>query len=173
MKNALRNFAFLMPIIFSSCCKKQAFSGYVGNKNYERKINQLITGSVPVISTDELKKIHSEVIIFDARNKTEYETSRIPDAYFLDDAKISLINTKWKNKTIVVYCSVGYRSEKAAEKLKKAGFNDVRNLYGGIFEWINNRYEVEDFNKEPVNKIHTYNKKWSVWIENNNYQKIW
>ena len=42
-----------------------------------------------------------------------------------------------RESTIVVYCSVGYRSEKIAEELDKLGFTNVSNLYGGIFEWIN------------------------------------
>jgi len=33
-----------------------------------------------------------------------------------------------------VYCSLGIRSEVIAKKLKKAGYTNVFNLYGGIFE---------------------------------------
>jgi rhodanese-related sulfurtransferase len=37
---------------------------------------------------------------------------------------------------------VGYRSEKVTEKLQKAGFTQVSNLYGGIFEWVNQGYPI-------------------------------
>ncbi len=50
---------------------------------------------------------------------------------------------------VVVYCSVGYRSEKIAEKLKAAGYKNVFNLYGGIFEWENQNLPVYDSNGEP------------------------
>lgn len=37
----------------------------------------------------------------------------------------------------MVYCSVGYRSEKVGEQLQRAGYTQVRNLYGGLSEWMN------------------------------------
>ena len=42
-----------------------------------------------------------------------------------------------KSDTIVLYCSIGYRSEKIGEKLVEMGYGHVFNLYGGIFEWVN------------------------------------
>ena len=39
---------------------------------------------------------------------------------------------KDKNKPIVVYCTTGFRSEEAYKKLKKIGYTNVYNLYGGL-----------------------------------------
>ena len=47
-----------------------------------------------------------------------------------------------------MYCSIGKRSEKVTQKLKKAGYNNVSNLYGGIFEWVNQGNEVVDTNNK-------------------------
>ncbi len=60
-----------------------------------------------------------------------------------------------KDKPVVVYCSVGYRSEKIAEKLEKEGFTQVYNLYGGIFEWVNQDNPVYN-EKGKTNNIHPY-----------------
>ena len=70
-----------------------------------------------------------------------------------------------KNAPIIVYCSVGYRSEKISEKLLAAGYKNVENLYGGIFEWKNKRNTVVDKNG-ITNNVHPYSKTWGVWLKN-------
>ena len=69
-----------------------------------------------------------------------------------------------KNTKIVVYCSLGIRSEDIAEKLKKAGYTNVLNLYGGIFEWKNNNYNVFSSGGKATEKVHTFSKEWSKWL---------
>jgi len=64
----------------------------------------------------------------------------------------------------VVYCSVGYRSERIGEKLLDKGFTNVYNLYGGIFDWINNDYPLVDIADQPIQKVHGYNEDWSKWV---------
>ena len=68
------------------------------------------------------------------------------------------------DQSIVVYCAVGYRSEKIAEKLVKAGYKNVSNLYGGIFEWVNEGNPVYDASGKPTAKIHTYSSNWAIWV---------
>ena len=69
-----------------------------------------------------------------------------------------------KNAKIVVYCSLGIRSEIVADKLIKQGYTNVYNLYGGIFEWKNNNYNVIDTLGNTTEKVHTFNKDWSKWL---------
>ena len=71
-----------------------------------------------------------------------------------------------------MYCSVGYRSERIGEKLIKEGYSNVFNLYGGIFDWVNNDNPVYDFN-EKVYKVHAYNKDWGKWVENESCEKVY
>jgi predicted sulfurtransferase len=59
---------------------------------------------------------------------------------------------------------VGYRSEKVGEKLQELGFQNVKNLYGGIFQWKNEGFEVENSLSMPTDSVHTYNKRWSKWL---------
>ena len=51
-----------------------------------------------------------------------------------------------------------------AEQLQKAGYNQVYNLYGGIFEWKNADYTVFDDNGE-TNNVHGFSKEWSKWLK--------
>jgi predicted sulfurtransferase len=69
-----------------------------------------------------------------------------------------------KNAPIVVYCSIGVRSEDIGEKLQKAGFTNVKNLYGGIFEWKNQGNPVYK-NKMETDSVHTFNKQWGKLLD--------
>jgi phosphatidylethanolamine-binding protein (PEBP) family uncharacterized protein len=69
------------------------------------------------------------------------------------------------NATVVVYCSVGVRSEKIGEKLIAAGYKNVLNLYGGIFEWVNQNLPVYKQNGVQTAEIHTYDNNWERWAE--------
>jgi rhodanese-related sulfurtransferase len=124
-----------------------------------------LSHSVNEISVDSLKQIKDSVLLLDARTPREYEVSHIKDALFVsyenfDSTAVAELD---KEKSIVVYCSVGYRSEKITEKLKKMRFTNIANLYGGIFEWKNQGNQVVNAGG-PTDKVHAYNKTWGVWL---------
>jgi 3-mercaptopyruvate sulfurtransferase SseA len=77
-----------------------------------------------------------------------------------------------KSTPILLYCSIGYRSEKVGEKILKMGFKDVTNLYGSIFAWANAGYELKNAKGETTNQIHTYNNEWAKWILNPKLIKV-
>jgi rhodanese-related sulfurtransferase len=158
-----------------SCAQIPANRPGVGNPKFDEKISQLISFSVPTIGVSELKNMEGEVYILDAREKEEYEISHIPNAIYIGYNKLEkkVLKTIPKDANIVLYCSVGYRSEKIGEKFQKKGFTNVRNLYGSIFEWINQGNEVHDKEGKPTDKVHTYNKKWSQWVEEGKAEKVW
>ncbi len=142
---------------------------------FHEKVRSMLSLSVPVIDAEELLPIKDEVYIFDAREKEEYQLSHIPGAKYIGYNSIdwSVLENVPKEADIVVYCSIGYRSEKVAEKIRDKGFDKVKNLYGSIFEWANRGYELEDKNGQSTKSIHTYNKKWSKWVRNDALVKIW
>lgn len=167
-------FAFILP--FWGCTQSGDISDYCQNPAFSNKINKTIRFTVPVISVQDLQKIQNEVHIFDAREKLEYDISHIEGARFIgfkDFSTQKVHPTLSKDAKIVVYCSIGYRSEIVAEKLKAMGYKNVFNLYGSIFEWANRGYKMIDVNGEPTTNVHTYNQAWSKWIDNNNIHKIW
>ncbi|WP_281986770.1 rhodanese-like domain-containing protein [Aquimarina aggregata] len=124
--------------------------------------------SVPYISVNELKDIKDQVVLLDAREKNEFDVSHIKNAKFVgyDHFKINTITKQNipKDTKIVVYCSLGVRSEDISEKLKKAGYTNVLNLYGGIFEWKNKDYDVVDSEEKSTEKVHVCSKEWSKWL---------
>ena len=52
-----------------------------------------------------------------------------------------------------------------AQRLQKEGFTNVHNLYGGIFEWVNQGHAVYDLNNKPVNKVHGYSRLWGRFVD--------
>ena len=78
-----------------------------------------------------------------------------------------------KEKNIVIYCSIGYRSEKIGEKLLRLGYKNVYNLYGSIFEWANEKYPLVGSNGKTTDRVHGYNKSWSKWVTNEEIKTVW
>ena len=124
--------------------------------------------SIPYISVQELAMPKTKAIILDAREIKEYNVSHLKNAIYVgyDFFVVDSVQQKIQNKEakIVVYCSLGIRSEDIGEKIKKAGYTNVYNLYGGIFEWKNNNYKVFNSDGKETENVHTFSKEWSKWL---------
>ncbi|UII19090.1 rhodanese-like domain-containing protein [Fulvivirga ligni] len=138
----------------------------VESKAYKLMLNTLLSHSVPELSVADVKTTPN-IIWLDAREKNEYQVSHIKNANWVgyDDFSIDRVKDISKDAKVIVYCSVGYRSEKISEKLIKAGFKDVQNLYGGIFEWKNQDKTVVNSDNAETEKIHAYSKMWGIWLK--------
>ncbi|MCH9660233.1 MAG: rhodanese-like domain-containing protein, partial [Bacteroidetes bacterium] len=94
--------------------------------------------------------------------------SKIPSAIYIGYSQFSseeiIASIPDKDTPIVVYCSLGIRSEEIGEKLQKAGFTNVKNLYGGIFEWKNKEYPLSNLQDKETDSVHTCTKNWSKWL---------
>jgi rhodanese-related sulfurtransferase len=128
--------------------------------------------TIPYISVTELRSLQlkDSVVILDTREIKEFEVSHIASAKYVgykrfssEEISAEILN---KNKLIVVYCSLGIRSEDIGEKLKKEGFTNVKNLYGGIFEWKNNTFPIIDSEGKNTENVHVYSKFWGNWLKN-------
>lgn len=139
------------------------------NKKFNKMAVKMSSGSKsPLISSLELVGALSDqnIIVLDSREKAEFEMSSIKGARYIGYKKFNLERVAKgldKDKKIIVYCSVGYRSGKIADQLRSKGFN-AHNLKGGIFGWVNKGLPV--FNSDgQTKKVHGYNKKWSKWLK--------
>jgi len=168
----------LLPLLFSafaSCAQESATRPHCTDDEFDQKVAKVISFSVPVIGVEDLKDMYNQPLLLDAREKSEYDVSHIEGAQYIGYKKLdlSVLDTVTKDQTIVVYCSIGYRSEKIGEKLINMGYTNVFNLYGSIFEWVNRGNEVVDENDEATKEVHTYNKKWSKWVNEDKAVKVW
>ena len=141
----------------------------IAQKNLNQLLKQYNDKGVPYITVEELAMPKTEAILLDSREPKEYKVSHIKGATCVgyDNFNIDSIQKIYpnKNEKIVVYCSLGIRSETVGEKLKKAGYTNVYNLYGGIFEWKNKDFTVIDSEEKETEKVHTFNKEWSKWLK--------
>lgn len=123
----------------------------------------------PTISADSLQS-HLEddhFVILDTRENDEFSVSHIPGAieFGYDDPSYEALSSVDTSATIVVYCSIGVRSENIAEELHERGFKNVYNLYGGIFLWADQFRPMKNANDQKTKKIHGYNKFWGRWVQ--------
>lgn len=162
MKNRILTIASLFWVLTS--CAQKDFNGTV---------NSYLNYTVDTLSPKTLLPLINDVKLVDARSTAEYATSKIKGAQFVDYDNPNLKNLNIsKNDTIVVYCTIGYRSEKIAEKLKKKGYKNVYNLYGGIIQWVNDSNSVCAPNGMNTNFVHTYDASWGQWLTNIKFTKV-
>lgn len=139
-----------------------------GQKAFEKELERLYEKTVPLVKSEEISSEIEGYYILDIRSREEYEVSHLPNSRMLDYDTFSpdqVIDIP-KDAKVLVYCSVGYRSERAGEKLLQAGYTKVQNLYGGIFDWKNKGNEVVNPLNAVTDSVHTYNRLWSRWLQN-------
>lgn len=150
------------------------FLSFMGNaqETVLELLSQHNKKNIPYIGVQELAMPKTKAIILDAREESEFKTSHLKNAFWVGFNHFSmdsvLKNIPDKASKIVVYCSIGIRSEKIAYKLKKAGYSNVFNLYGGIFEWKNYDFPVYNSEEKETQNIHVYAEAWSKWLKKGN-----
>lgn len=79
---------------------------------------------------------YAKMMVIDARDAAQYAKEHIPGA----------VNIEWrqvlaksgdipKNKPVLIYCNTGTLSAQAGFALRVSGWENVRILQGGFFEW--------------------------------------
>jgi len=146
------------------------------NPKFDKKVATTLSHTVDFISPVELSQTKDNAFIIDTRELEEYKISHIESAHYASysDFDIEPYLDLPRDTTVVVYCSIGYRSEKIGEQLLEVGFTKVFNLYGSLFEWANQGYPMVDQSGEPTKTVHTYNKQWSKWVnDDGKIVKVW
>ncbi len=105
-------------------------------------------------------------LLLDVRAEAEFAVSHLPHARRLDPdtPDLTLLQDLPPDTPMVTYCSVGYRSSAMAERLREAGFTNVSNLEGSIFEWANEDHPVYRGDR-VVQQVHPYDKIWGLLLK--------
>ncbi|OYY94759.1 MAG: hypothetical protein B7Y41_04080 [Hydrogenophilales bacterium 28-61-23] len=81
---------------------------------------------------------HDEALVLDVREQSEWLDGHITKAKHIPlgqlNNRLSELE-KFKNKPIVAVCRSGQRSGSACSILKKAGYENLHNLAGGMTAW--------------------------------------
>ena len=156
-------FARLIALLFAANAVAE------DDPKFRKMLEKLLDDSVPAISSAELSEkiaVEPKIVLLDAREKTEFDVSHLKNAKWIgfDDFDPNRVANLDKSAPVVIYCSVGYRSEKIGERLLKLGFTDVRNLRGGIFDWANRKLPIESSDGKPA-VVHPYDRNWGKWLK--------
>ena len=88
------------------------------------------------ITIEELKtKVSQGAILIDVRSNQEYREGHlqgainIPEYEIIDRVQREIPK---KNQLIILYCQYGGRSKNAILNMKKMGYTNIYNLYGGL-----------------------------------------
>ncbi|WP_299669357.1 rhodanese-like domain-containing protein [uncultured Polaribacter sp.] len=153
---------FILFLLISSTVSAQ--------KKLDKLLNKWNKRNVPYMSVQTLALPKTKAILLDAREEKEFKVSHLKEAVLVGYDHFKLKETlqilpKDKDAKIVVYCSLGIRSETVSHKLIQEGYTNVYNLYGGIFEWKNNNFQVVDTLGNSTEKVHAFSKNWSKWLK--------
>lgn len=161
---------FLILLLFSVSSCLTAQSAKVESGSYSLMLKTLLSHTVPEMEVSTAATASTSTVFLDTREREEYEVSHIENARFVgyDDFSLDSVEDIPKDTPLIVYCSVGYRSEKVAEQLITAGFTDVANLYGGLFEWKNQGFPVVDPSGDTTESVHAYSRSWGIWLKEGN-----
>lgn len=93
-------------------------------------------GLVNVEATDAVKLINNDAIVLDLRSSDAFSSGHIVNAKNIPadelDAKMDTLD---KSKSIVAVCDAGMTSTKTVAAMRKAGFENVFGLKGGMAGW--------------------------------------
>ncbi len=154
--------------LLTSCFPSVKVAWLFTDQEFSDMAEQMSKGPVEDITIKELKQGDlANIVLLDTRERNEYDVSHLANARWVgfDEFDLSSVADLPKDANIVTYCSVGYRSERIGEKLQKAGFQNVANLKGGIFDWVNQGNPVVDGQGLPVQQVHGFNEKWGKWVK--------
>jgi rhodanese-related sulfurtransferase len=134
------------------------------------KVEQAIHREFPDvnrISTEQLALWMRErsPLLLDVREKDEYRVSHLYQARRVEPGShaTALLDVE-KDRLIVTYCSVGYRSARFAQRLQRAGYSNVYNLDGSIFRWANEGRPVYQ-GELRVQEVHPYSATWGRLLD--------
>jgi adenylyltransferase/sulfurtransferase len=78
-----------------------------------------------------------DLFILDVREPNEYQINRIPGSTLIPLGEVPRRHQELDaDREIVVMCKMGGRSAQAADYLRSVGFASIKNLRGGVLEWI-------------------------------------
>lgn len=148
-------------------------------KSDEKKIQQIEAKyfnakkefpGIDEISAEELKHeldSGADLVLLDVRQPEEQEVSMLPGAITKEEFEANA--DAYKDKSIVVYCTIGHRSGIYTAGLKDKGFN-ARNLKGAVLSWSHAGGEFTDTNG-PTKRVHVFSPKVNLIAEG--YEAVW
>ena len=148
-----------------------AVTGLAGDSVSWRFIKRKVDSDFPRVSSISTASLSERLlgfrgptpILLDVRTPAEYAVSHIQGARQVDPgAAVDTLELP-RTASIVTYCSVGYRSAAFADSMRMAGFSNVQNLRGSIFQWANEGRPLTA-NGSSAKLVHPYGGVWRLLL---------
>jgi sodium/bile acid cotransporter 7 len=175
MKKPMAYLLFCFSWVFLLMLVSAGSSGELTDGQKQDRINKLYEKykrsfpDVPDVNVEQFIALRGEqdVVLVDGRNKREQRVSMLPGA--IPSGEFEKNIEKYKDKTIVVYCTIGSRSGHYARKLIEKGFS-AYNLRGSILAWIHAGQQLVSEGKE-TRRVHVYGRRWNLAPKG--YEAVW
>ena len=103
--------------------------------------NEVARGGHSVTPQELVNLVNRDrAVVLDVRDANEFSQGHIVDAVNVPHASLTMRLAeleKFKARPIVVACKMGQHAGSAGTILRKAGFENVSRLKGGVTEWLN------------------------------------
>lgn len=101
------------------------------------EIRQRTQGALQVGPADAVRLINGGAVVIDVRSAEAYRSGHIVNSRNVEIGQIAenAALKKQKNKVLITVCDNGIVSNRAAALLRKAGFEKVFSLKGGLNGW--------------------------------------
>ncbi len=117
---------------------------------------------MPTQKLARLLRSDTDILLIDTREPDEYAVSHLQGAHLATNIRDTLKvieSAPQDNPIVVLYCSVGYRSSKIAQRLERMGIKHVFNLEGSLFQWANEGRALHR-GADRVRSVHPFDKDW-------------
>lgn len=131
----------------------------------ERRIRERFPGVSQLDLATYEREHAARALLVDVRTDAEWDVSAIPGAvHATTPAAIAAALARSGQGEVVLYCSVGWRSARLADRLGGSLGVPVYNLAGSIFAWANSgRPVVKD--GAGVERVHPYDDDWAPLLD--------
>lgn len=92
--------------------------------------------------------------ILDVRDENEFAISHLEGAIRFEEKVLERLNPK---EPVLVYCTVGLRSNKLAQTLREEGFSKIVELQNGLIGWSNAELPMVNSSNSTTDSVHVYN----------------
>ncbi len=124
---------------------------------------------VPQMSPHEAMELmqRGRAVFVDVRTPRERRVSMLAGAVSLQELYADLDN--YRDKIIISYCTISYRSAGVTRELAGKGFA-AYNLAGGLLAWVLEGGEIHD-SSGITRRLHVYGEKWNYPAQG--YTAVW
>ena len=113
------------------------------------------------------EKPTADFVLVDVRSQEEVNVSVIPGA--IPKTEYEKNRDRYRGRTVIAYCTVGGRSARYANELKKSGV-PVKNFKGSILQWVGAELPLVTLDGKPTHRVHTYSDRYKVPAK---YEAVW